>query len=618
MALRNKAYRLILLLCCIAPFLFCPRAQATSLYQSVEQAIAYSPQLRALAHGNQAIEHDLKQARGRYRPSIDLLLGYGADQHSDSTTRQPDADPSDSEWTSRGDATLRLTQNIYDGGETSRTVSIQQAILESSNHELRAATQVIALNAISAHLDVYRQRELVALAKKDLQVHQDIYRSLSEIEQAGAGNIADVTQTQTRLERARTILIVSQGDLNAAISTYERVVGVKPGELAFAGPPETTPASLDEALAILEEKNPSLMASNARLLEANARVDLARSAYKPKLNIELSSRYRDQLEGDPSWQQTNDAMLVMRWNLFNGGQDKEAANAALSRKYQSRFDRDDKLSELRESTATVWATYLSLKIQKKAFRVAVASSRKTFDAYLEQFSVSRRSLLDVLNAEKEYFQSARMLIDVSVDEVLAAYRILNLVGDLTVPEVAGAEMVSTDLSLLAQAIALPSVALSADGHLSGEPERLFAVEVGPCINSRLSEQAEKRLHHIGVDYEQSSGKGLVKMIRLREGDYQIDEAYRRLDEVRAVVDAYVIPEGDKLVIYVGSFHDRGMAMRYARQLEEKEIDVTLVEAEVEMQGSMLVVQPVDEQTAEAISEQMEDLRLTTEIKPIGK
>ena len=92
-----------------------------------------------------------------------------------------------------------MTQKVYDGGETSQSISIQKALLDSANFGIQDATQAVSLNAISAHLDVYRQHELVALAVKDLAVHQDIYRSLSEIAHAGAGNIADVTQTQARM-----------------------------------------------------------------------------------------------------------------------------------------------------------------------------------------------------------------------------------------------------------------------------------------------------------------------------------------------------------------------------------------------------------------------------------
>ena len=75
---------------------------------------------------------------------------------------------------------------------------------------------------------------------------------------------------------------------------------------------------------------------------------------------------------------------------------------------------------------------MALKRQKIAFRDAVDYSRKTFDAYLKQFSVSRRSLLDVLIVENDGFQSAVQLATVGTNEPIAAYRILKLMGALQV------------------------------------------------------------------------------------------------------------------------------------------------------------------------------------------
>ncbi len=620
-------------------------AQETTLYQSVEQALNYSPQLQALIHNQEAVAYDLKQTRGRYLPSVDLLLGYGAEQHSDSVTRFPGADPSDTDWDSRGDATLRLTQKVYDGGETSQSISIRKALLASADQDVQEGIQAIILNAVNAHLEVYRQRELVALAEKDLEVHKDIYQALSEIEQAGAGNIADVTQTQTRMARAQSILIVSQADLNVAIANYERVVGVKPKKLAYAEISNAMPSSLEEALTWMEQKNPGLLAISARIMEADARVRLARSSYKPKINIELSSRYYDQLEGDPSWQHTNDAMAFLRWNLFNGGQDKEAVNAALSRKYESRSNRDEKLIELRDATASAWVTYLSLQRQKKAFQEAVASSEKTFDAYLKQFSVSRRSLLDVLDAEKEYFQSARQLVSVSVDKIMTAYRILRLSGVLQISNISDVRAMSTDFKRLAQAIVSPAAvqasflkfqsltsfpaensdwapgitvndpgsASPSKTKVSARQDALCSIEIGPSISKQLLEQAKKILRNNGVDVQQKPGIGIVKITRLLEGVYPPDKARLRLEELKPFSEIFVLPERGNVAVYAGSFQNPKNAVRYAQLLAEQNIHVTPVSAEIEIQGVMLVVQQVYRKTAETISKQVSKLGLNVKV-----
>jgi adhesin transport system outer membrane protein len=361
-----------------------------------------------------------------------MSLGYGLEQHSDGATRKSSSNPSDTEWEPRTDADLKLIQLIYDGGETGSQVSIQQALLDSGNYQLQAGTQAIALDAVTAHLNVYLQRELVALAENNLKVHQDIYQSLAEREQAGAGSISDVTQVQARLARAESTLYLSQAELNRAIANYTRVVGTRPAELTNAGVPEALPQTLEEALQRMGQKNPELLALDAEIVEADSRYTLARSNYQPKIDLELSSRFNDRLEGDSSWQNTNAAMLVLRWNLFKGGQDKAGVNSSVSRKYQSRSRRAAKLDELMEETRTVWANYIALKQQKVAFRDAVDYSRKTFDAYLKQFSVSRRTLLDVLIVENDGFQSAVQLATVSTNATIAAYRILKLMGILQV------------------------------------------------------------------------------------------------------------------------------------------------------------------------------------------
>ena len=409
-------------------------AGAMTLHQSVAQALISNPQLQSLNFNSEALEHDLKQAWGGYLPTVDMSLGYGLEQHSDVFSRRSDADPSDNDWETRSDATLRLTQIIYDGGGVGSQVSIQKASLDASNYQLKAAELALIVDTIAAHLNVLRHQKVVSLAEKHLRIHQEFHRALAERERAGAGSIADVTLVQARLARAEATLYLSQANLKRAIANYTRLVGVPPEELTYSGLPETMPQSLQELLQKVERENPELLAADAEIIEANSRVALARTNYKPKIDLELSSTYHDQLEGDQSWEHTNAAMVNLSWNLYNGGQDVAGTNAALSRKKQSQARRAAKLAELTEETESAWANYLSLQKQKTSYRNEVNYSRMTFEAYLNQFFVSQRSLLDVLSAENDYFQSAAQVMTADVNEIISAYQLLSLTGTIQISE----------------------------------------------------------------------------------------------------------------------------------------------------------------------------------------
>ncbi len=405
-------------------------AEPTPLQQSVQLALKNHPKLQAIKYNNQAVKYDLEQARGAYLPSVDLRLGQGWEEYSSEITRMDGADPDNNDWQSRSDATIRLVQKIYDGGETSSQVSITKAQLDSTNCQVKAAAQAIALNAIDAHLSVLRQRRLVELSEKNLKFHQDMKDALSERALAGAGSIADVHKVQARLAIAASTLYQRKTELRHAIDNYIRITGSEPGELASAKVPGNLPKTLDQALQNMENGNPELMILDAAIKEAESRLELARSSYKPKIDLELSRMYNYHIEGDRSWRNANTAMLFLHWNLYRGGQDMAGVDAAAFRAYQSRSNRRDKLLELKKAMSAAWEDYKSLCMQESSYRDAVTYSRKTLDAYWKQFNVSKRDILDVLSAEHDCFQSNSQLTTVSINKIIAAYRILKIEGTL--------------------------------------------------------------------------------------------------------------------------------------------------------------------------------------------
>jgi adhesin transport system outer membrane protein len=600
---------------------------ATSLFDSVDYALQNNPQLQTLAYNNQALEYDLKKSRSGYLPSVDVLLGYGLEQHSDDVTRSPGANPGDTDWDPRTDAELTVTQPVYDGGETRSEVSIRKAVLDTGMCQLQAAAQAIALDAVIAHLTVFWQHELVALAEKNLKIHSDIYQSLSEREQAGAGNISDVTQAQARLALAKSTLYKSRADLRRAMANYKRVIGKAPEALSYPGIPGTLPQTLEEALQRTEQGNPELLALNAEIDESKSRLSLARSKYKPKIDFELSSRYNDQLEGDDSWTNTNAAMLFLRWNLYSGGGDRANVNAALVRRQQHRSNRVARLVELKEETSAAWANYLSLQQQKPAYRDAMNYSRETFNAYVKQFSLSQRGLLDVLIVENDYFRSASQLVTVSLQETITAYRILALGGALEIPKSSEIQKYPESFENLRSSLSLPVFdkgrredaaaddgAVPASASVSPPLTRSplsYSVEIGPCIMERGLTLAKDILLDHGFVFQQTSGVGKVRFTRLFEGTYAPDEARRRLAVLKEIVDsAFVVPQGEQLGLYAGSFRDHRRAVRFAEVLRRKQIAVTPVNCDLWMRGSILIVRGLDQQDVEKISEQMSKLGLT--------
>ena len=143
---------------------------------------------------------------------------------------------------------------------------------------------------------------------------------------------------------------------------------------------------------------------------------------------------------------------------------------------------------------------------------------------------------------------------------------------------------------------------------------LFTVAVGPFINDIDLQEAIGLLEDLGLQPQKVSGRGLVTMIRLLEGVYPEDEARIHLAELKEIDEsAFLLPLGDKLAVYAGSFHRESWAKEMQNDLAAHMVNVALVESEITMNGTLLTVLQADQQTANEMAAHISSLGLHTQL-----
>jgi adhesin transport system outer membrane protein len=145
----------------------------------------------------------------------------------------------------------------------------------------------------------------------------------------------------------------------------------------------------------------------------------------------LSTSYDDGVESSKTWEHNTAAMLRMDWNLFNGGSDTAEREAAMYRVRQTKADRNELMRMVDEEIEATWSRYETAISKISNYGDALKYNRETLSMYMDQFTVGQRSLLDVLDAENELFQTSGLLVTAQANEVIAAFRILALGGKMT-------------------------------------------------------------------------------------------------------------------------------------------------------------------------------------------
>jgi Outer membrane protein len=124
------------------------------------------------------------------------------------------------------------------------------------------------------------------------------------------------------------------------------------------------------------------------------------------------------------------AMVRMRYNLFNGGADRARERQTAYQTIEAREVNEMTHRQVVEGATLAWNARTYLEQQRDFMRQHVEAATDTRDAYREEFRLNARTLLDVLDSQNELFETRREYLSKEADERYAQYRILNATGQL--------------------------------------------------------------------------------------------------------------------------------------------------------------------------------------------
>ncbi len=405
-------------------------AQAITIEEAIQMAISTNPDIGAAAANREAVDQELRQARGLYLPQVDVEAAWGPNWVNDSTTRA-NAATGDTNSTDREEFLITVQQRIFDGFEAGATVEREQARVQSAANVVRENAEVLALDTVGAYLEVLRGRELVRLADKNLRVHLNILSLLEERLAGGGGSRADVTQTEVRVALARATLTENFNLLRNAEADYARTVGQFPDSLEPVEVPiDAVPADIDQLVEAARRDNLTTKIADANVDTAEAEIELAEVPLWPTVTLEALGQYNDGTTALDTYEYNGQVVLRFRWNLFRGGIDRAARQEALMRLNESKNRRLSSQLNAEEEARRFWFALEASRESVADLEKAVQFSRETRDAYVDQFEVAQRTLLDVLDAENELFVSASELTTARTNESLSAFSLMAVTGNL--------------------------------------------------------------------------------------------------------------------------------------------------------------------------------------------
>ena len=405
-----------------------PDSTATSLNQSLQNAFIYSPNLQRVQEARQRAEHDVRKAEAAYYPTIGIWGGLGFLQEDNPGTR---ADRSDGDFMGNSTASLLLSQKLWQGGATSSIVRSSESNLEYNMFAVLDDATTLAYTTISAHADVLRRRQLLKLSQINVTEHRKILKLLRSRFDQGLSSEGDVEQVVSRLNRAQATLLTHQEGLDAALANYRRMTGQHaPKNLLPVKNPDNIFENADSVRDESVKNNFRLKAILAQIDSLVADRDFAKSSFAPSFTFDTGPTYQNTDSGGDAHALSWTAMVNMRWNLYNGGADEANFKASTAKVREARKSLHATMDTLDEQIQLVYNRTQTATRQTGYFEKASKASRIARDNFFAQFTVGKKDLLNVLDAENEAFSSKVDAVIARIDAILGHYRLHALAGTL--------------------------------------------------------------------------------------------------------------------------------------------------------------------------------------------
>lgn len=403
-------------------------SSAMSLRDSMQIALESNPEIGQAGANREAIEFELRQAMGLYRPRVDLEASAGVQMLSNPSRR---AAGIDNDPLYPAQVAVVATFDLLDGGYRDSEAARQAARVDGASFRVLERSEFVALQVARVYFQVLLQGRVVELSRQNVAFHESVLSDVGSAIESGQLTEADRFQAIERLAASRARLTEAGVELEAARIEFNLYVGMPPTNPSM--PPRIgadLPQSLDAAIALSRLSNPRMLLAGADIDAASALVDQAKSGLGPKLQLETRAATGLDIGGADGYTHDLSARLTMRWNIYDGGIKSAEVQENVRRETEAMLVLDQTAREVEEAVRTSW---LRLRTQSELISVyseQLQSTGNLISSYREQFKVGDRSLLDVLDAQNTGY-NVQVLHDTAVYSLaFAEYRLMAASGAL--------------------------------------------------------------------------------------------------------------------------------------------------------------------------------------------
>lgn len=413
-----------LLLCWLLALSFA-YADNHHLNSLLKQSLEHNPKIKSQKAKLEAVRKRFEQKSRMRLPDIRADASYGY-QRSKTSNLPYDNYPQENYG-------ITLTQDIYTGGRISS--DIKKALYEVKQNSA-ILDQVIheeAYRFINLYVNIYRNNQQQILANQNISLLDNFVKMVRAKSKQGEATGVEVLQAKADKAKKQAEKVKIKSERKVLSKEYFHITGnIIPDKLYDPSKFCKIYDDKDVLLNSVINNNSKIQQAKAELEMAKQDIEIADSENEPNLSLTVNSSYQ---EGQNAFytnrSKTSSAILRLSVPLFDKGISSSKEEEAEWIKNAATYKLQDEKNVITNDFEAAFENYISLKEVISAQEKLKYALENLVKQTKEAFKMGFNTTYDVLEIERDFMKSKQELLDLKMEQNLAACKILQLKGELS-------------------------------------------------------------------------------------------------------------------------------------------------------------------------------------------
>ena len=327
------------------------------------------------------------------------------------------------------DATITISQLLYDFGATRSDISKSEALFDAKRAELSATILDLIYRSVISYINVSAYTIFTDTINESYKRHTSIKERIQQKVEGGLSAPRELSRAVAREAEAYAKLITVRQNLSKAISEYR--IYFPSNDLPKKLPPENLSLqfrSLEESRDLMMSNNPNILRALSSLEASLFNAQKVQGESLPRLDIEVrGSQYN---LSDQSDEYDVYSGLNLSYDLYTGGRNRALKEQARA---ESSAYMNNKDAIIRQIEAEMSNSLQNIKLipnNIEAYQNAYKANKQSQYYASEQFQTSNVLLLDLLQTERDFLESSQALLEAIRSSQIERYSYIKLTGEL--------------------------------------------------------------------------------------------------------------------------------------------------------------------------------------------